>query len=146
MQRYTDIYIYRYIYHIDRWIDSQIDSQLARQIDRFIELQKIHLLFFIQQYFSIKFFLQILLNKKCFFQFLIDFSGKRFHPLHVKKLFYSKNWLTFHERHNFGITCYIINYKFFNVNKVTQHVNYTCLFFWKCSFGYYQYIQRIRVD
>ena len=23
---------------------------------------------------------------------------------------------------------------FFNVNKVTKHVNYTCLLFWKCSF------------
>ena len=35
---------------------------------------------------------------------------------------------------------------FFNVNMLTQHVNYTCLLFWKCSLAYYWYIQRTRGD
>ena len=34
----------------------------------------------------------------------------------------------------------------FNVKKVTQHNNYICLLFWKCSFAYYEYIQLVRVD
>ena len=25
----------------------------------------------------------------------------------------------------------------FNINMLTQHVNYKCLLFWKCSFAYY---------
>ena len=32
--------------------------------------------------------------------------------------------------------CYKTYFHIFNINKVTQHVNYTCLLFWKYSFAY----------
>ena len=35
------------------------------------------------------------------------------------------------------LRCYKMYFHIFNVNKVTQHVNYTCLLFWKCYFAYY---------
>ena len=53
---------------------------------------------------------------------------------------YVRQYLRMQSSLNFEFGTYIVIkciFMFFNLNKVTQHFNYTCLLFWKCSLAYY---------